>query len=413
MNLLIVYPFLLHSRVAHGGGLLLLRWVQELSARGHSLFVLSLAETDPAAFQNEVLAVRQMCQDMLVLPRPRLTPLLKAIRFLSPGIPPHARNLVQREAQTYVRELTGSGNIDVVLLIFTATGEYLQTIDRSRCAVVLVEQEIETRRYRTSLRRERNLWRWLHAFITWQRARRYEQGVIQAVDQTIAVTAEEQAAIRQLAGPVRVDVIPAVVDVGSFPTLDEAADSEANGLLFVGSFAHPPNVAAMEWFCGQVFPSILTQVPSARLCIVGQGAREAVGHLAGRQIQVVGPVEDIRPWLAKAAVFVSPIRSGGGARIKNLETMASGLPLVTTSLGAQGLGGPAGCGYLVADDAPQFAEAVVKLLSDRDFGRRLGRAGRQLVERAHDARVVIPRLEELLQSLVDARIQEGKSESSA
>jgi glycosyltransferase involved in cell wall biosynthesis len=403
MNILIAYPFLLHTSVAHGSGIRMLRLIHALSARGHNLYVLVLAEIAPEPYREYILPLRAVCEDLHIVPRPKLTPMLKAIRFLSPGIPPHARNLVQPDAQAYVRNLTTAGKVDVAYLVFTAMGEYLKLVDRSRCATVLDADNFETRYYATMLRHERNPLVWLHAFLTWQRSRRYERRIIEAADQVIAITREELAAIRRLTDRARVSVVPPMIDVQSFAPEDADLTSAEGALVFVGSFSNPPNAKAMDWFCHEVFPLVTSRVPSAHLYIVGWQAIEAVGYLAGPKIQVVGPVEDVRPWLSRATVFISPVHSGGGTRMKNLEALAAGLPLVTTSLGAEGLAEPPGSCYLVADDASGFAEAVITLLSNPDRRRQLGRAGREMIERAHDTRVVGAQAERLLQAVVSAK----------
>lgn len=402
MNILIVYPFLLHTRVAHGSGVRLLRLVRGLSARGHGVYVLSLAETDPEPYAAAIAPLEGICREIRVIPRPKLTPFLKALRFVSPSIPPHPRNILDPIAQAYVRELTASGHIDIVYLVFTWLGEYVKSIDRTRCSVILDADDLDTRRYRLMLYGEKNPWHWLHALITWQRGRQYEYRILESVDQVVAITLEEKEFIHQLNPRAQVNVIPLMIPVQEYAPLPETEEDDA--LAFVGSFVHPPNCEAVTWFCRQVLPLIVARIPLVHFYIVGWQSQAFVGHLASRSVKVVDSVEDIRPWLAKAAVVVNPVLSGGGARMKNLEALAVGRPLVTTALGAEGLMEPPGSGYLVADDARSFARTVVALLENRELRHQLGESGRRFVARAHDTRVVIARLENLLQVATTARI---------
>lgn len=404
MNILVIYPNLLHTRVMHGGGILMLRLIRELRNRGHHLYMLNFTLVDPEPYYNEIIPIKEMCQELKIILLPKLTPILKAIRFLIPGMPPpHARNRVQPIAQKYVQDITSSGVIDVVYVVFSAMGEYIKCVDRSQCAVVLADQEIETRQYQFILHHERNLLRWMHTFITWWRECQYERYIMKSVDQVIAISSQEQSFIRRLTNGANVEFVPPMIDVKSFPLIDVDNESEESVLLFIGSFTHPPNSVAMTWFCREVFPLIIAMIPSAQLYIVGWRSVEVVGHLADSHIQVVGPVEDIRSWLAKTTVFVSPIRSGGGARMKNLEALAVGVPLVTTSLGAEGLADPPGSAYLVADEPIDFADAVISLLSDKAMRCQFREEGRRMVERAHDTQVVVTQVESLLQKAIRSK----------
>ena len=180
----------------------------------------------------------------------------------------------------------------------------------------------------------------LHAHITLLRERAYEARLVQAVDRVITITREEAAAVKELNPWADVRVIPAMIDTQRLKPVQGEGDRDS--LVYVGSFRHPPNVDAMNWFCSEVFDQVRRRAPSAHLYIVGVGGRERIGRLARPGIEIVGTVDDVQAWLSKASVVISPILSGGGARIKNLEALATGRPLVTTSLGAEGLGEPPG-----------------------------------------------------------------------
>ena len=384
--------------MAHGGGVNLLRQLRELSKLGHDLYVLSLSEINPEPYQAGIAELGKICQDVCVIQRPKLTSALKATRFLSLGDPPHVRNLVRPEAQRYVRDLTTSGTVDIAYLIHTATGGYLSSVDRLRCATVLEVQDTETRYGQSLLRYERRPWRWLHALITWQRERLYERWLVDQVDRVFSLSLEDQRFILNLNPRAQVTFTPTMIDTREFAPSE--SEEEQNALVFIGSFSHAPNADAITWFCRQILPLIAVHVPGIHLHIVGRHAVEEVGHLASSLVNVVGLVEDVLPWLAKASVVVAPIRSGGGVRIKNLEALASGRPLVTTSLGAEGLCSIAGNAYLTADDAPGFAEAVISLLRNPERRCLLGRSGRAMIERNHSAEVAGAKLENLLEETI-------------
>lgn len=168
-------------------------------------------------------------------------------------------------------------------------------------------------------------------------------------------------------------------------------------LLFVGALDYEPNTEAMSWFLGDVWPKVRSARPEVRLRVVGRGP-EALGSSArAAGVEVVGPVQDIAVELARADVVVVPIRVGGGTRLKVIEALANNIPLVTTTVGCEGIDVRNGRSALVSDDATAFAGAVLRLVADGRLRQRLADAGRALFERSHrwsDIRDVVAGLAE-------------------
>jgi glycosyltransferase involved in cell wall biosynthesis len=140
-----------------------------------------------------------------------------------------------------------------------------------------------------------------------------------------------------------------------------------------------PNVDGVVYFLREIWPRIVAARPDARFVVVGADPAPTIRAHAGPGVTIVGPVDDLRPYLAAAAVVVVPLRLGSGTRLKILEAWAMGRPVVSTALGAEGLEAVSGRHLLIADDAAGFASAVVRVLSEPELGDALGRAGRALV----------------------------------
>ena len=156
-------------------------------------------------------------------------------------------------------------------------------------------------------------------------------------------------------------------------------------IVFVGTMDYKPNVDAVTWFVKDVFPSIVRRVPEARLLLVGHDSRHRLRRLAdGHRIVATGSVADVAPLVAEAAVSVAPIRVGSGTRIKILEALALGVPVVSTTLGAEGLDLAPGREILLADAPEDFAAEVVRLLKDRATRDAMGDAGRTAVVSVYD-----------------------------
>jgi glycosyltransferase involved in cell wall biosynthesis len=149
----------------------------------------------------------------------------------------------------------------------------------------------------------------------------------------------------------------------------------------------------------EIWPWVRAGAPDARCLIVGQKPAPAVQALERQAgCRVTGAVEDTRPYIAGASVYIAPLRQGGGTRFKLLEAMALGRPIVSTPVGAEGFPVAAGRELLIAASAAGFAQAVLRLLADRDLARQLGAAGRAFVSARYDWRVIVPALERVYAS---------------
>jgi len=188
-------------------------------------------------------------------------------------------------------------------------------------------------------------------------------------------------------------VIPNIHAVGDQP-IDR---SGRNGLLFVGNFNHPPNVDAIHYFVREVFPLITTVIPDITLTIVGNNPPKEITALDGPRIRVTGYVPSTEPYLRNARVSIVPLRYGAGMKGKIGEAMAHGLPVVTTSIGAEGMGLVHGQTALIADTPREFADAVLALYDDERAWERIAADARQFLRDHYSVEAVETRLAEMLE----------------
>ncbi len=182
-------------------------------------------------------------------------------------------------------------------------------------------------------------------------------------------------------------------------------------MLFLGSFRHTPNQAALDWFTREVLPLVLKKLPDARLLVAGSDPppRHAFPDPANA-IDLLGFVDDIQPLFSGCAAFICPIRSGSGVRVKLLEAFASGIPVVSTTLGAEGLARRDGDFCALADEPRAFADAVIRLLEDPVNAANMAARARQEVETNWDMAVVTARLVEKYRALIaDKRSRTAKT----
>jgi glycosyltransferase involved in cell wall biosynthesis len=230
----------------------------------------------------------------------------------------------------------------------------------------------------------------------WPLLRAYEGRMVHEFDAVLAVSHEDKAALQEAAGqPVDITVIPIAIDTEEVTVV--ARDAEPRHILHIGTMYWPPNIDGVLWFAQEVYPLIRQQRPDVCFDIVGARPPQEIAALNGDRtgINVAGYVADPTPYLQRAALMVVPLRAGGGMRVKILNAMAQGIPIVSTTLGAEGIGVADGENILIADTPADFAAAVLRLLEDTVQAARLGAAGRRLIEQTYDYRVACQPLEEI------------------
>jgi glycosyltransferase involved in cell wall biosynthesis len=220
---------------------------------------------------------------------------------------------------------------------------------------------------------------------------RLEAAYLPAVDAVLACSAQDAAALRAAHGA-RTGVLPNAVR----PPAAIAPPSGRHDLLFVGTLSYAPNEDGARWLAGAVLPGL----PGARAAVVGRAPGAGLRALAGPRLEVAGDVEDVAPWYAGARVAVVPLHAGGGTRIKAIEALAHGRPVVSTPLGVEGLAVGEAEGVLVAGDAAAFARACGELLADPERAARLGAAGREWVLEHASVDVVARDLDRRLRAML-------------
>jgi glycosyltransferase involved in cell wall biosynthesis len=226
--------------------------------------------------------------------------------------------------------------------------------------------------------------------------KRYEGWVCQEFDAVLAVSEEDEAALEEAAGQaLDVAVIPIAVDTDEVKVVQREA--EPRHVLHIGTMYWPPNVDAMKWFIDHIYPLVRQQRPDVHLDVVG--ARPPAELLAlndaGLGIHVTGYVADPTPYQRRAAVMVVPLLAGGGMRVKILNAMAEGIPIVSTTLGYEGIEATPGRDILVGDTPEAFAAEVLRVLDDPDLGRQLAANGRRLIEEKYSYRYACRPLDEV------------------
>ena len=305
-----------------------------------------------------------------------------------------------------VGSLVSGERFDVVLVEHALAAQYADCLGEDAPLVVFTDHDVRATFPKGSASRPASLLRRLMLPLDLlDRAlwRRYTRRAYRSAALVTVPTEEDAAIVRRVAPGARVEVVP----FGMAVPVEEMGDEqvrEPDTLLFVGNFDHPPNRDAAVWLGREIMPLVWARRPGARLWLVGRNPTTEVQALGGERVTVTGEVPSVREYLARCSLFVAPLRQGGGMRIKLIEALGARTPVVTTTVGARGLGAEAGRHLLVADTARDFAEAVVCALDDPALRARLGAAGQELVRSGLNEDERAARLNALLESVVDGRL---------
>lgn len=398
LRVLFVSPYPICPPV-HGGGLFMYYTLRELSrwCDVHAIVMLDYASQLAA---NEEL--REYCRTVEYYVR-------TADRNPHLGsITPHAvHEFHTPEVEWLIQRQTLLYGIDVIQLEYTSLGQYARPFQRIVCA--LFEHDVYFQSIGRALPFIRSPLDRIKAQFEYLRAIRYELNLLPLCDHIQVCTDENKAYLESFLPALapRIDAgLRAGIDTARYPF--PGGPRRPYSMLFLGSFRHTPNQVALEWFARYVLPLIVEKLPQARLIVAGSDppARHAFADPSGA-IELLGFVDDVQPLFSACAMFICPIRSGSGVRVKLLEAFASGIPVVSTRLGAEGLARVDGEFCALADEAEEFASRVVHLLENEESAAAMAERARGEVEANWDMRVITRRLagkyEDLHRAKAEAR----------
>ncbi len=381
MRLLWIKPELLHP-VDKGGRI---RTYQMLRAirRRHQVTYLALDDgrSGPEAIERSSEYCERLLRVPASLPRPRSAGYAAdLLRNLASPLPYAIARYRSPALEQEVERLVNAGEIDLVIADFLVSAVYLP--EHLRCPTVLFQHNVEAEIWRR--RADVASFAPLRAYFRRQRDRMiaFEAAACRRFDLVVAVSDTDAEHFRNRYQARRVVAVPTGVDTEYFRPDDTVARAPLS-LVFVGSMDWAPNEDGVGFFAEEVLPLLRKTVPGVTLTVVGRdpGPRLRALAEAHPDIRVTGTVPDVRPYLAKAAAMVVPLRIGGGTRLKIFEAMATDTPVVSTTIGAEGLPVQDGVHLLIGDSAPDLAEACRRAITTPEGTAVAREAGRLVRER--------------------------------
>ncbi|MGH9801140.1 MAG: glycosyltransferase, partial [Blastocatellia bacterium] len=376
MKILWVKTELLHP-VDKGGKIRTYEMLKQLK-RDHHVTYLALDDgtASPAESKDAREQAAEYCHELVRIPHRTSAKFsagfyVELFQNLFSRLPYAVKKYESPEMRREITRLVEQNKPDVVVCDFLAPS--INVPENPGCATVLFQHNVEAMIWRRHYETQTNPLKRLYLYGQWRKTRALEKAECHRYDHVIAVSQEDSEMIRHDYGVEAVSDVPTGVDTEFFRP-QTTAQPEPASLVFTGSMDWLPNVDAINWFCEEVLPLVRAKVPNVKLTVVGRKPGRELLELSERDslIVVTGRVDDVRPFMENAAAYIVPIRIGGGTRLKIYEAMAMEKPMVSTTVGAEGLQVRDGEELLIADTSVSFADAVARVLADRVYADQMG-----------------------------------------
>jgi sugar transferase (PEP-CTERM/EpsH1 system associated) len=386
-----------------GGRIRSFQMVKEL-ARRHEVTVLTFY---PAVENDPHQSIAPLFEELITVPlrlptKGSVTEYADYVRLFTAAHPYSMQKYYRPELRRAVAELFSRKSFDAIICDFVYPAGVLDWSTKTPIILFThnVESEVWERQYRISTNPIRKLMFW----IEYRRLTRAERYYAKRCAHVCAVSeANRRFFGRYVGGAENVTLLPTGVDTEYFQPSPEPPKERT--LVFTGSMDWAPNQDAFEYFYQEILPLIRAEGPEVETWIVGRNPSAAQRKLAKNdpKVHLTGRVDDVRPYMHQGSLYILPMRSGSGTRLKVFEAMASGKAIVSTPVGAEGLPVTDGENIVLANDAAKFAEAVIRLIRDPAMRQRLEKNARALAENGLSWRAATHHLENAILKTVGER----------
>jgi len=379
MKILFVPKEFPHGKVI-GGPIIVYNRIKYLS-RNHQIGLASFIGNEDRRYLD---TLEPYVSELELMPFPPRRNVFRRINdFFFSEVPPYMCNTKSPQMHRVVAEMTQHSGYDVIIAEYSVMGQYLYQNSgiNPRTKRIISCHEC----YTIARNKVRELYGTFSvdgfgAIMDLYRLQAYEFAMYQGVDKVITLTPQEREEILHYAPDLDIEVVPHGVDTDKF--IPMPLKDREKSVAFLGNYPHHPNRDAVMYFIKAVWPYLKTALPGIKFYVIGRNPTADILAAADRDQDIVvsGTVEDVRDYLKKAKVFVAPIRLGKGFRGKVLEAMAMGIPVVASSLGAEGIPVQDLNNIAIANDPETFVARVVSLFKDGELYERISRNARALVE---------------------------------
>ncbi len=375
-----------------GGPIAMNMLIEGLVEQGYSVKVLTVSSYkypfNPGTLPEEYLEsslIEAVEVDLHVKPIPAFLNLFSGKSY-------HVERFISKTFRKRLIRILNEQEFDIVQLETIYMAPYIADIRKhSRAKIVLRAHNIEHLIWKRIY--DNTPWGPKKAYLghLWKTLKKYELGALTQVDGIAAITRKDASFFRQYAGPIPVIDVSFGVNLTAFPWPTQR-EAEPYSLFHIGSMDWIPNQEGIRWFLEDIWPIIIQEKPILKLYLAGRNMPSWLYNGFWPNVAVVGEVSDARQFMLSKEVMVVPLLAGSGIRIKIIEALANGKAVVTTSMGAEGIEYQHGENLLVADNAEDFAQAVLRCYDEPGLIEKLGRNARKLVEKEHNRHTLITEL---------------------
>lgn len=330
--------------------------------------------------------------DLHLIPVDYANTLKGAFFNLFSTLPYNMQKYIKREMLDKVFEIIKQKKIDLVYVDHLHMAYYGKIIKKAfpQLNVVLRQHNVESQIMKRVAQQERNPLLKKYYELQYVRLYRYESEVVNYYNECFMITKEDLELMKNMNKDVKLSILPAGIDTTKYKPMNTKLVSNPT-ITFLGSMKWLPNINGIEWFMENVFPSLVKKIPDIKFYIVGKNPPEkfkVYKKKYANNIEITGFVEDERPYIATADVFIVPLNIGGGMRIKILNALAMKKAVVTTSIGAEGIELKDGS-MVVADSPEDFLNSIIKLIKDKEFSSKISQLGFQEVSKKYSNKVIL------------------------
>lgn len=314
------------------------------------------------------------------------------IQSLLKGLPFTVHRYFNKKVVMLIEKIIQQESIDLVHVDMLHLAIYRKYLLKP---AILTNHNVEFLRLKRWMRVEKNVLIKILLFIQYHAMKRFERKMCGAFSKCIAVSEYDKNTIEKLTGKKNIVVIPNGVDTTYFAQRNDSFKTKS--LVWIGAMTNAYNRDGVIYFIDEIWPLLKAQISDVKSIFVGADPPSVLTDLAQKDpsVSIVGYVDDVRPFMSPSNIFIAPLRSGSGTKIKVLNAMSMGIPVVTTPVGAEGLEVQSGENILIAENARDFASQVAHLWLKPEFAERIGKNGRKTVVKKYDWAVVLKDLETL------------------
>lgn len=369
-----------------GGKIVTYNVIKYLALRGHNITLV--------CFNNENKKYHELekyCK-LIIINKNLKTNYLGLFFNIFSGIPYGISKYYSTIAKKKIYDLLKKNKYDIVHLDHLHTAYYGVFIENNfNLPVILQEHNVENIIMKRFYKNQKNIFIKFYAYFQYKKLYKYESKICEIFDRCFMITKIDEKTIKNMNSNIKTSVVPAGVDTSYFYPLK--FKEEEYSLVSVASMNWLPNIEAIEWFCKEILPLIKKKVQRIKLYIVGINPSNNIKSLASNDVIVTGFVKDVRKYIAKGQVFIVPLKTGSGMRIKILNALAMGKAIVSTSIGCEGIDVTDRENIFIADSKEEFADKIIYLLNNKSERKRLGENGLKLVKKKYQWEKIVENIE--------------------